>query len=209
MGPILKPSSSSSSSSSSLSSSSCSSSLRSASDTIESLSSKLDSDQKGVSKDSHTSLSREIERCQHTPRDRKGLASQGNGDGVQTAVTASRGNQRGDVQIRKFLHHNGAPRDLVFDLTLTHERWGDTDDPSKLSKLRHPANINKPLQEAASQKPTKYQSDYANDRRISFLPAVSSTSGRIDAEFLRLLFLHAHRESEEFFRLMGQLWISK
>ena len=33
---------------------------------------------------------------------------------VQTAVTASRGKQRGDVQIRDFLHHNGAPRDLVF-----------------------------------------------------------------------------------------------
>ena len=31
------------------------------------------------------------------------------------------------------------------------------------------------------------------------------SSGRIDAEFLRLLFYHAHRESEEFFRLSGQL----
>ena len=39
----------------------------------------------------------------------------------------------------------------------------------------------------------------------SFVPAVCSTSGRIDAEFLRLLFYHAHRESEEFFRLTGQL----
>ena len=68
---------------------------------------------------------------------------------VQTAVTASRGKQRGDVQFRKFLHHNGAPRDLVFDLTITHEQWGDTDDPYKMSKLRHPANFNKPLQEPA------------------------------------------------------------
>ena len=37
------------------------------------------------------------------------------------------------------------------------------------------------------------------------MPAAFSTSGRIDADFLRLLFYHAHRESEEFFRLMGQL----
>ena len=51
----------------------------------------------------------------------------------------------------------------------------------------------------------EYQSAYANDHRISFMPAAFSTSGRIDAEFLRLLFYHAHRESEEFFRLTGQL----
>ena len=56
------------------------------------------------------------------------------------------------VQIREFLHHNGAPRDLVFDLTITHERWGDTDDPSKMGKLRHPTYINKPLQEACQEK---------------------------------------------------------
>ena len=37
------------------------------------------------------------------------------------------------------------------------------------------------------------------------LPAAFTTSGRIDAEFLRLLFYHAHRESEEFIRLTGQL----
>jgi hypothetical protein len=46
---------------------------------------------------------------------------------------------------------------------------------------------------------------YTNNHSISFLPAIFSTSGRIDTEFLRLLFHHAHRESEEFFRLTGQL----
>ena len=94
---------------------------------------------------------------------------------------------------------------MVFDLTLTHHRWGDTDDPSKMGKLRHPTSINKPLQEAARERPAKYLSDYANNRYISFLSAVFSTSGRIDAEFRRMLFFHAHRESEEFFRLTGQL----
>ena len=74
-----------------------------------------------------------------------------------------------------------------------------------MHKLRHPADINKPLQEAAREKVAKYRSDYANDHRITFMPGAFSTSGRIDAEFLRLLFYHAHRESEEFFRLTGQL----
>ena len=65
-----------------------------------------------------------------------------------------------------------------------------------MGKLRHPTNINQPLQEAAKEKIAKYLAAYANDRYISFLPAVFSTSGRIDALFLRLLFYHAHRESE-------------
>ena len=94
---------------------------------------------------------------------------------------------------------------MVFDLTITHERWGDTDDPYKMHKLRHPADINKPLRDAAREKVAKYQSDYANDQRITFMPAAFTTSGRIDAEFLRLLFYHAHRECEDFFRLTGQL----
>ena len=72
-------------------------------------------------------------------------------------------------------------------------------------QLRHPADINKPLREAAKEKANKYQHTYANNHSISFLPAIFSTSGRTDAEFLRLLFYHAHRESEEFFRLTGQL----
>ena len=50
------------------------------------------------------------------------FASLGHEVRVQKAVTASRGRQRGDVLIQEFLHHNGAPRDLVFDLTITHER---------------------------------------------------------------------------------------
>ena len=52
----------------------------------------------------------------------------------------------------------------------------------------------------STSKNAKYLADYANDQRISFLPAIFSTSGRIDAEFLRLLFYHTHRESEDFFK---------
>ena len=81
------------------------------------------------------------------------------------------------------------------------------DDPSKTGqpRLRHPADINKPLRVAAKEKVNKYQHTYANNHSISFLPAIFSITGRTDAEFLRLLFYHAHRESEEFFRLTGQL----
>ena len=43
------------------------------------------------------------------------------------------------------------------------------------------------------------------DHSITFMPAIASTTGRLHAEFLRLLFWHAHRESEELFKLTGQL----
>ena len=123
---------------------------------------------------------------------------------TELEVTASRGKQRGDVQIRGFLHHNGAPCDLVFDLTLAHERWGDT-RPFKDGQASSPEQHQPAFAGSCQGKTAKYLSDYATNRYISFLLAVFSTSGRIDAEFLRLLFYHAHRESEEFFRLSGQL----
>jgi hypothetical protein len=48
-------------------------------------------------------------------------------------------------------------------------------------------------------------STYADDINISFVAAILSTTRRIHDEFLRLLFLHAHQDSEEFLRPMGQL----
>ena len=123
---------------------------------------------------------------------------------TELEVTASRGKQRGDVQIRGFLHHNGAPCDLVFDLTLAHERWGDT-RPFKDGQASSPEQHQPAFAGSCQGKTAKYLSDCATNRYISFLPAVFSTSGNIDAEFLRLLFYHAHRESEKFFRITGQL----
>jgi len=55
--------------------------------------------------------------------------------------------------------------------------------------------------EAAKEKANKYQHTYANNHSISFLSAIFSTSGRINAEFLRLLFYHAH-----FFLIEGGLY---
>jgi hypothetical protein len=49
----------------------------------------------------------------------------------------------------------------------------------------------------------KYRNTYANNYSISFLPAITSTSARMHGEFLRLLFLQAHRENEAYFAFMG------
>ena len=45
------------------------------------------------------------------------LRSLGHDVRVQTAVTASRGQQRGDVQIKGYLKHNGVEQDLVYAIS--------------------------------------------------------------------------------------------
>jgi hypothetical protein len=42
-----------------------------------------------------------------------------------------------------------------------------------------------------------------NNQNISFLPTISSTSTRMHGEFLRILFLQAHRETEAHFTATG------
>jgi len=106
------------------------------------------------------------------------------------------------VQIRDYIQHNGAPRDLVFDLSITHERWGAGGRTIRPRQASFDTRQTSTSRCAKQEKVNKYQHTYANNHSISFLPAIFSTSGRIDAEFLRLLF---YRESEKFFRLTGQL----
>ena len=68
--------------------------------------------------------------------------------------------------------------------------------------LPHPDTPDAPLNEAAKRKVNKYRNTYINHHSISFLPAITSTSSRIHGEFLRLLFLQAHRETENYFAFM-------
>ena len=51
----------------------------------------------------------------------------------------------------------------------------------------------------------KYRTDYNNNppNTISFMSAITSTSGRLHSEFVRLLFLQAHRENDRFFAASG------
>jgi hypothetical protein len=56
---------------------------------------------------------------------------------------------------------------------------------------------------AAQRKIVAYRQQYADNQNISFLPAILSTSTRMHGEFLRLLFLQAHRETESHFTAAG------
>ena len=83
--------------------------------------------------------------------------------------------------------------------------WGSSSDPSINGHLHYPNDIDRSLNEAAADKIRKYRADYNNNppNAISFMLAIASTSGRLDSEFVRLLFLQAHRETDRLFAASG------
>jgi hypothetical protein len=122
---------------------------------------------------------------------------------TQHGVTASAGQRRGDVEIRNYLHSQAGSRSLIFDLSIAHDRFGSSSHVQQNGCLSHPQDLDAPLRIAAQRKIAAYQQQYADNQNISFLPAIVSTSTRMHGEFLRLLFLQAHRETEAHFTAAG------
>ena len=94
----------------------------------------------------------------------------------------------------------------VTDLRLTHDRHGSSDQPQLNGRLRYPdpQKVDQVLEDGAIEKICEYRADYANNRGISFMPMVASTSGRVHSELARLLFLQAHRETTKYFEAHGR-----
>jgi hypothetical protein len=104
-----------------------------------------------------------------------------------------------------YLANASGPVSLVLDLRIVHDRFGSTSDPSLNGHLHYPNDVDKLLNEVVPDKIRKYRSDY-NDNPptvVSFIPVVVSTSGRLHSEFVRLLFLQVHRETDRFFSSSG------
>jgi hypothetical protein len=78
-------------------------------------------------------------------------------------------------------------------------------DPTLNGHLKYPNNLDQSLNEAAADKIRKYRADYNNrpPSVVSFIPVIDSTSGRLHSEFVRLLFLQTHRETDLFFASSG------
>jgi hypothetical protein len=91
------------------------------------------------------------------------------------------------------------------DLRITHDRVGSSTDPNLNGHLKYPNNLDQSLNDAAADKTRKYRADYNNrpPTVVSFMTAIPSTSGRLHSEFVRLLFLQAHRETDRFFAAPG------
>ncbi len=94
---------------------------------------------------------------------------------------------------------------LVLDLRIAHDRVGSSTDPTLNGHLHYPNDIDRSLNEAAADKIRKYRADYNNNppNTVSFMSAMTSTSGRLHSEFVRLLFLQTHRETDRFFAASG------
>jgi hypothetical protein len=121
-------------------------------------------------------------------------------------MARSRGQKCGDIELPGYLANAAGPVHLVLDLPIAHERWGSSSDPTLNGNLHYPNDIDRSLNnEAADDKIRKYRADYNNNppNSISFMPAIASTSGRLHSEFVRLVFLQAHRETDRFFAASG------
>ncbi len=91
------------------------------------------------------------------------------------------------------------------DLRIAHDRVGSSIDPTLNGHLKYPNNLDQSLNDVAPDKIRKCRTDYNNNPPsvVSFMPAIASTSGRLHNEFVRLLFLQAHRETDRFFAASG------
>jgi len=96
-----------------------------------------------------------------------------------------------------YLTNSTDPVSLVLDPLITDDRFGSSSDPNLNGHLHYPNDIDRSLNETVTDKIRKYISDRNNNvpKGISFIPEISSASGRLHSEFVRLLFLQCHRET--------------
>ncbi len=114
------------------------------------------------------------------------------------------GHHCGDIELAGYLANTVGSVPLVLDLRLTHDRFVSSSDPTLNGRL-HYNDIDKSLNEAANDKIRKYRSDYNNNpsNSVAFMPAIAGTTGRLHSDFIRLLFLQVHRETDRFFAASG------
>ena len=119
-------------------------------------------------------------------------------------VVKRQGQYCGDIELVGYLVNDTGPVPLVLDLRLAHDRFGSSSDPTLNGRL-HYNDIDKSLNEAANDKIRKYRVDYNNNPPNAFavMPPMAGTNGRLHSDFIRLLFLQAHRETDRFFAVSG------
>jgi hypothetical protein len=114
-------------------------------------------------------------------------------------VVKSHGHHCGDIELEGYWANTTGPVPLVLDLRLAHDRFDSHSDPTLNGRL-HYNDIDKSLNETANDKIRKYHVDYNNNppNDVVFMPAISGTNGRLHSDFIRILFLQTHRETDRF-----------
>ena len=88
---------------------------------------------------------------------------------------------------------------LVFDLSITHGRFGSSSHVQQNGLLSHPQDLDAPLHLAAQRKINRYRQQSEH----FFSPCHLMHIHRMHGEVLRLLFLQARRETEAHFTATG------
>jgi hypothetical protein len=113
-------------------------------------------------------------------------------------TTKSRGRYCGDVELVTHFSNVVDLMSLVMDLHIDHDRFGSTSDLNLNRHLHYPNDIDKSLNVVTTDKIRKCRVDY-NDNPpvvVAFVFVIASTSGRLHSEFVQLLFLQTHRETD-------------
>ena len=76
---------------------------------------------------------------------------------TQHGVTASAGQRRGDVELRSYLQDAAGRRSLVFDLSMTHDRFWSSSHVQQNGLLSHPRDLDAPLRLAVQRKINSYR----------------------------------------------------
>ena len=120
-------------------------------------------------------------------------------------MVRSRDQRCGDIELAGYLANAAGPVLLLMDLRITHDRFGRSSDPSINGHLHYPNDIDRSLNETVTDKIRKYHADYNKNplNDIFFMSVIASTSGRLQSEFVRILFLQSHRETDRFFAASG------
>jgi hypothetical protein len=87
---------------------------------------------------------------------------------TQNGVTASVGQRCRDVELRSDLQDDAGRQSLVFDLSMTHDRFGSSSHVQQNGLLSHPQELDAPLRLAAQRKINSYRQQYADNQNISF-----------------------------------------
>ena len=78
-------------------------------------------------------------------------------------LAKSRGQRCGDIELSGSLANVEGPVSLVLDLRIAHARLGSSSDPSINDNLDYPDDVDRLLNETASDKIRKYRTDYNNN----------------------------------------------
>jgi hypothetical protein len=120
-------------------------------------------------------------------------------------VVENRGRHCGDIELVGYLANATDPVPLVLDLRVPHDRDDSSADPVLNGHLRYPNNLDQSLHDSPTPKLRKYRTDYNFNpsRGVGFMSVITSTSDHFHNEFIRILFLQSHRETDHFFAVSG------